>query len=369
MKGAYEVRCVMRHAIRLTIAFALVILISGTSWAYRDYFTPEQKQRLAGIQTVLVRVVTMTDRGPVEAGPIEDLVSLRLSELGYTTVTDSSEPHDAVFRVKCEQRKRWEGTVVAGGDADLPDAPARLWKGPACQLTYRLGNLKVQWRKEVRTEYEDSVVAAKAANAGDPGEYAMTTLRGLLNQYDFPVLLAAEWGQGERLLELLDRPGLNEMRKLRIISVLGEMQADEALPRLKQALRNKNLAKQAAVAIGNLGRDGIPLLVDILKNAKDPELQAAAAKGLGRVGGLAGDPRVVPPLLAMLDPPGGIDMRIQIEVAWALGKMPDKNSIEPLETLYAKMLSIRDPSNRQLQELKEALNWSFKQVEGCIEGC
>ncbi|MFQ5932262.1 MAG: HEAT repeat domain-containing protein [Nitrospiraceae bacterium] len=359
----------MRQAVSLIIAFVLLVLTSETSWAYRDYFTPEQKQQLAGIQTVLVRVVTMTDRGPVEAGPIEDVVSLRLAELGYTTVTEASEPHDVVFKVKCEQRKTWEGTVVLGGDADLPDAPARLWKGPACQLTYRLGNLKVQWHKEVRTEYEDSVVAAKAANAGDPGEYAMTTLRGLLNQYDFPMLLAAEWGQGERLLELLDQPGVNELRKLRIISTLGEMQADEALPRLKQALRNKDLAKEAAVAIGSLGRDGIPLLVDILKNSKEPELQAAAAKGLGRVGGLAGDPRVVPPLLAMLDPPGGVDMRVQIEVAWALGKMPDKKSIEPLETLFTKMLSIRDPSNRQLQELKEALNWSFKQVQGCIEGC
>ena len=65
----------------------------------------------------------------------------------------------------------------------------------------------------------------------------------------------------------------------------------------------------------------------------------------------------------MLDPPGGIDMKVQIEVVWALGKMPDKASIEPLEALFSKVLKIRDPENRQLQDLKEALNWSIKQCD------
>ena len=117
------------------------------------------------------------------------------------------------------------------------------------------------------------------------------------------------------------------------------------------------------MAIGSLGRDGIPLLADLLKHSKDPELQAAAAKGLGTVGGIAGDPRVVPPLLEMLDPPGGIAMNVQIEVVWALGKMPDKVSIEPLYALYRKVLKRYEPENKQLQELKEALNWSIKQTD------
>lgn len=357
------------RTILLSVTAVALLAMNGTVFAYRDYFTAEQKAQLAEIQTVLAQVIALTDKGKVEEGPIRDLVVRRMESLEYTVVVDPAEPHDVVFRVKCEERKTWEGTTSQGGDADLPDAPSRLWKGPACQLNYVLGGMKIKWQREVRTDFEDSVTAAAAAHEEDPGAYAMSQLKGLLAEDDFPFLVTAEWGQGERLLALLDRRGVDDLQKVIIISLLGEMQADEALPRLKQALKDKNLSKQAAVAIGNIGSDGIPLLIDLLKNSNDPELQAAAAKGLGRVGGMAGDTRVIPPLQDMLDPPGGIDMRVQIEVAWALGKIPDKGSIEPLETLFAKMLKIRDPDNKQLQELKEALNWSIKQNVGCIEGC
>ncbi len=352
----------MRTLLLTVTAFGLLAM-NGTALAYRDYFTAEQKAELAKIQNVLVQAIALTDKGKVDEGSIRDLVVRRMESLDYTVVVDPAEPHDVVFRVKCEERKTWEGTTSQGGDADLPDAPSRLWKGPACQLNYVLGGMKIKWQREVRTEFEDSVTAAAVAHAEDPGAYAMSQLREMLATDDFPFLVTAEWGQGERLLALLDRRGVDDLEKLRIISLLGEMQADEALPRLKQALKDKNLSKQAALAIGNIGSDGIPLLIDLLKNSNDPELQAAAAKGLGRVGGLAGDPRVVQPLLDMLDPPGGIDMKVQTEVVWALGKMPDKSAIKPLNDLFAKVLKIRDPENRQLQELKEALNWSIKQVD------
>lgn len=336
-------------------------LVSGTSWAYRDYFTPEQKEQLAKIQSVLVETVALTDHGPVDAGPIREVAVRRLQELGYTVVTDPAQPHDVVFRVKCEQRKTWEGTTTMGSDADLPDSPSRIWKGPACQLTYVLGGTKIKWQKEVRTEFEDAVQAAQAANAGDPGLHAMTTLKTLLDQYDFPVRLAAEWGHSDRLLKLVDDPGTSELRKLKAISLLGEMLADDALPKLKEALKNKNLAKQAAVALGNIGKESIPILIDMLKNSQDPELQAAAAKGLGQVGGLHGDARIIPPLLEMLDAPG-IDIRVQTEIAWALGKLPDKRSVEPLFALDRKLQKIRqDPPDPLIKKLKEAVFWAIKQ--------
>ena len=167
----------------------------------------------------------------------------------------------------------------------MPDAPSRLWKGPACQMTYLLGDIKVKWQKEVRTEFEDAGQAAQAANAGDPGTYAMGKLRDVLETYEFPLLLAAEWGQPERLLKLLDRSDTPQARRLKIISLLGEMQADEALPKLKEVLKDRDLAKQAIGAMGNLGKEGIPLLVDIMNTSPQIELQAAAAKGLGQLGG------------------------------------------------------------------------------------
>jgi len=222
--------------------------------------------------------------------------------------------------------------------------------------------MKIKWQKEVRTEFQDSVEAAQAAQAPEPGLYAMNALRDALETYEFPLLLAAEWGQPDRLLKLLDAPQTSHIRKLTIISLLGEMVADEALPHLTEALKDKDLAKQAAVALGNMGKEGIPVLIDILKYSKQPDLQAAAAKGLGDLGNIHSDSRVVPPLLEMLDAPG-IDIVVQTEIAWALGRVPDRRSVEPLFALDRKLQKIRkDPPDPQIKKLKEAVFWSIKQV-------
>lgn len=285
-----------------------------------------------------------------------------MTEVGYSAVRSAGQAHDVVVRVKCEQRKTWEGTAVTGGDADLPDAPSRLWKGPACQLTYLLGGMKIKWQKEVRTAFEDAVIAAQAAQEPDAGRYAMTKLQEALEKYEFPLLLAAEWGHSDRLLTLLDSPDTSQARKLKIISLLGEMQADDALPKLKAALKDRDLAKQALAAIGNLGRDGIPLLVEMMNTSPQPEVQAAAAKSLGQLGGLHGDASVVLPLLAKLQDPK-TDWAVLTEVAWALGKIPDKRSIQPLYDLDKKLQAIRDPDNVTLKGLKEAVFWAIKQCD------
>ena len=354
----------MRIGFLLSI-LALIVFVPSVPTpveAYRDYLTTEQKAQLENIQTVLVEAIALTDKGSVDATAIVDVASRRLAELGYTVVRDAAKPHDATFKLKCEQRKTWEGTTAAGGDADLPDAPSRLWKGPACQLMYFLGETKIKWQKEVRTDFEDAAAAALSANAGDPGAYAMSKLKEKLEQYDFPVLLAAEWGHPDRLLKVLDASDTSQMRKVKIISLLGEMQADEALPKLKAALKDKNLSKEAAVALGSMGKEGVPLLVDILKHSKQPELQAAAAKGLGDWGNTHNDAAVVPPLLEMLDAPG-VDITVQTEVAWALGRVPDKRSVQPLFDLDKKLQKIRnDPPDPKIKKLKEAVFWSIKQV-------
>ncbi len=353
----------MRIALLLsTLVLTVVGLHSSHSWAYRDHFTPEQKALLDKIQAVRIEAIALTDKGAVDAAPIAELVARRIGELGYRVVGEASTPYDVVIKVKCEQRKTWEGTTAAGGDADLPDAPSRLWKGPACQMTYLLGGMKVKWQKEVRTEFEDAEQAAQSANVGDPGTYALDKLRDILETYDFPLLLAAEWGQPERLLKLLDRSDTPQVRRFKILSLLGEMQADEALPKLKEVLKDRDLAKQAIGAMGNLGKEGIPLLVEIMNTSPDLEVQAAAAKGLGQLGGLHGDASVVPPLLAKLKDPK-TDWSVLTEVAWSLGKIPDKRSIQPLHDLDNKLQALRDPENVTLNKLKEAVFWAIKQCD------
>jgi HEAT repeat protein len=222
--------------------------------------------------------------------------------------------------------------------------------------------MKIKWQKEVRTDFEDAVAAAHAAQAADPGAYAIAKLTEALEKYDFPLLLAAEWGQPDRLLKVLDSADTSQARKVKIISLLGEMQADEALPKLKEALKDRDLVKQALVAMGNLGKDGIPLLVDIMNTSPQPEIQAAAAKGLGQIGGIHGDASVVLPLLAKLQDPK-TDWAVLTEVAWALGKIPDKRSIQPLYDLDRKLQAIRDPDNVTLKKLKEAVFWAIKQCD------
>ena len=208
----------------LTTAAGFLVFLFGlasSASAYRDYFSEAQKAELANIRSVFVEALALTDKGAGNADGIRDVVLRRMGELGYVASSDQGAPRDVVVRVKCEQRKTWEGTASAGGDNDLLDAPSRLWKGPACQVTYALGNLKVKWQKEVRTEFEDAAQAAHAAGASDPGAYAMSALREALETYEFPLLLTAEWGQPDRLLKLLDSPQTGQLRKLKVISAPG----------------------------------------------------------------------------------------------------------------------------------------------------
>lgn len=350
------------NALRILVLLLASPMFATPASAYREYFTPEQKAQLEKIQTVMVETIALTDKGATDSTPLTETVARRLGELGYTVVLDGAKPHDVLFRVKCEQRKTWEGTTAAGGDADLPDSPSRLWKGPACQLTYVLGGMKIKWQKEVRTEFEDAVAAAAAAQAPEAGAYAMAKLKEALERYEFPLLLAAEWGHPDRLMKALDSPEATQARKIKIISLLGEMQADEAMPKLKEALRDRDLIKQALVAMGNLGKEGIPLLIDIMNSSPQPEVQAAAAKGLGQIGGIHGDASVVLPLLAKLQDPK-TDWTVLTEVAWALGKIPDKRSIQPLYDIDKKLQAIRDPDNVILKKLKEAVFWAIKQCD------
>jgi HEAT repeat protein len=83
---------------------------------------------------------------------------------------------------------------------------------------------------------------------------------------------------------------------------------------------------------------------------------------LGKLGGLHGDASVVPPLLAKLTDPK-TDWSVLTEVAWALGKIPDKQSIQPLYDLDKKLQAMRDPENVSLKKLKEAVQWSIKQCD------
>jgi hypothetical protein len=352
-----------------SIVFVLVFLPPASdSFARRVYVTPEQKSKLENAQTVLVNVLALTEKGPVDPASLTAVVKRRLEEVGYQTVTDHAQAHDVELLVKCEERKTWAGTTPAGGDAELPDAPARLWQGPACLITYLVDGRDLGWAKEVRPYEESAGDTEPGVKRENDGQSPFLQLKARLEEYDFPVLLMADWGQINRLLTLLESPDTPKIRKLRILSALSEIHAPEALPHLTDLLKHPDLVQETIVALGGLGRESIPLLIDLFESSQLTSIQAAAAKGLGGVAALSGDYRVVPPLhqylhqtLENFKTVHDLNFSVLTEVVWALGKIPDKRTVQPMEELQSRIWLIYDTSP-EMSSLREAVNWSYKQV-------
>ncbi len=341
----------------------LGLLVAAESQARLEILSAEQKERLLKAERVLIDVVALTEQGTVDAAPLSEVVQRRMKELGYIPVTDVGQPYDVIFKVKCEEQKTWEGTMSSGGDADLPDSPSRVWKGPACQFYYLIGGKNRGWRKEVRTHFADAAKAAAEAKDDNPGTFAMAKLKDRLEDYDFPVKVTAEWGQEERLLTLLKDPQTPNKRKAAIIQALGQIFSSDAVPHILPALKDSDLdvAREAAIALGNIGsKQGIRALMDALKSDK-PEVQALAAQGLGKLGALHGDYSIVEPLLEALNTQ---DLTVKTEVVWALGKIPDRKAYKPLLALQQSLHDV-NTSDRSSKEGKlwDAVNYSIKQID------
>lgn len=360
----------MKGLVSFSLLWALLLMfLTSDGLARRTYFTPEQKAQLEKIQTVWVNVLALTERGSIPGDAIQAIVQQRLEDIGYKVVISRDAPSDVMLSVKCEERKKWGGTTRSGGDADHIDAPARLWKGPACIFSYFLEGRDLGWYREARTDFEDPLEAAQAANAEKSGPFAIQKLAERLQEFDFPVMVAAEWGHDARLLKLLKDPQTTNKRKLKILSLLPQVGSDEAIPILKSMMDDKELAEEAIVALSASGSDAIPLLTEIFQTNSNPAIRAAAAKGLGEVGSHTGDPTITPPLLEYLKEnlktmktSADINFPILTEVVWSLGKLRNERSIPPMRELEKKVWLIYDTS-KEMEELREATNWTVKQID------
>jgi hypothetical protein len=352
----------------ITIVLFVGLFVSESS-ARRTYLDQKQKAQLDNIQTILIHVLALTERGKIDGTVIENIVRQRLEELQYTVVTSPDAPFDVRVNVKCEEQKKWVGTTRAGGDADHIGAPARLWKGPACLFSYQLDGRDLGWYREVRTTVEDASEAANIANAPQSGPYAIQQLAERIQEFDFPVMIAAEWGHDSRLFELLNNPQTPNKRKLRILSLLPQVQSHDTLPFLKELIQDPELAEEAIVALSSTGSEAIPLLTVIFQTRTDSAIRAAAAKGLGKIGSHTGDPSVTPPMLdylvenlTHLKTSSDIDFPVMTEVVWSLGKLRDEKSIAPINELQGKIWLIFDTS-KEMAHLRDATNWTYKQID------
>ncbi|MBS0151505.1 MAG: HEAT repeat domain-containing protein [Nitrospira sp.] len=71
---------------------------------------------------------------------------------------------------------------------------------------------------------------------------------------------------------------------------------------------------------------------------------------------------MIPPLLAKLQD-SNADWAVLMEIAWAIGKIQDKRSIQPLYDLDKTLQAIRDHDNLTLKRLKEVVLGSIKQCD------
>jgi len=194
---------------------------------------------------------------------------------------------------------------------------------------------------------------------GEPGQFALQHLGQALRESDFPLDLAAEWKQAERLSSLLTDPKTGKATKLKILSLAGHMPGDTMLQALQRIRTQDGLAAPATVALGFMGEPAIPTLMDLLS---DPsvDIQAAAAEALGEIGAHSGNVQILPPLLAKMQAPS-VHLRVQTEIVRAIGKTPDMRSLEPLQELALKAWTARS-NDPLMQELREAVDWSLWQI-------
>jgi hypothetical protein len=346
----------------VTTLFLIIsqIMTPDSSGAERFTLSFEQKSQLAMAEKLAISAVALTEQGIVDSGSISQIVGTRMEEIGYFIVKNPQDPHDVRLKVKCEERKTWTGPSKTGGDADQPGAPSRLWKGPACLLSYFIDGQRGPWEFEVRTPFSDALVAAQKANIADLGTYALNQLKKELLASDFPLLLSAHWGQTSRLVKMLTAPSSTKPLKLKIMALAPQLSGKTMVEALQTTLRDPSLAEPATHALGYVGEEATPILLTLLETSESTDIQAASARSLGEMGSRSGDVSIIPPLLNKLNEPE-IPLKVEIEIVRALGKVPDKQSVPALEAANLRAWTSRS-DDPQIKELQEATVWSLWQI-------
>ena len=335
-------------------------LLAPEAFSRQQVFTLEEKNLLKSTSHISLHTIALTEKGLQDPQNIQRVVAKRFHQMGYTIVENGKDSHDVVVKVKCEERKTRIGPSKYGGDADSLYSPSRIWKGPACQITYGLNGHQSTWRKEVRTEFENAIKAAQKVKVRNAGQFALTSLIKQLEQDDFPIQLTAEWGQATRLITLMKNSETEQHLKLSIIPLLGQISDPSALTVLKEVLADPMLAPEAALALGHQGNQATETLLELLATTQVQALKIAAVKGLGEIATNNIKAPVFTPLVTSLHQPNTA-IPVQTEIVKALGKLADQRAVPVLEEL--NQTAWTDPSNSSdMQQLRAALTWSLWQL-------
>ncbi len=338
----------------LWIGIGMPVIVSAGSPAVTNSAAVPLEQ----VQHVLIETLALTERGSQDSVALHKVVSERLAQAGFTLVPDVNMPHDILVRVKCEERKTWTRPSKHRKGSQPSASASRLWKGPACHISYRYQGQPSLWSWEVRTQFEDPRAAAKEAGATNAGFYALQALQTQLAQDEFPLYLAAEWGQTDRLVHLFQQAKDQLDRRRLILQLLGPLASPTALSTIQEATQDPTLALTAIAALGDQGEVAIPSLVNILDTSGSPEQQLAVLKALGEIAKYSATSRLYDVFIQQLQ---SQDPRMQTIAVRGLGRLGDLRAITPIETLNLQAWS--NPSTHpDMVALREALNWSLFQL-------
>lgn len=355
-----------RALLRILVCLHVVFLVSGPvdGMARRVHLSSEQVSQLAHIHTILLTSNVLTEKGHVHSRELNALVAKRFQDLGFSVVTDSAMPYDVEFRVFCEERKRFVGVTLGGGDAEFEEAPDRLWRGAACRFRYRLDRWDLGWSTEVRAPLNHD----EQRQVRDSEErFEQSAVFGLLlqevAQSDFPLLVMADWGQSNRLASLLLKPETAPAQQRVILEQLSAFSTPTFLPVLLTLIQRPHVPVEAVEALASAGEQGLPHLVALFQDSKQPTwIRAAAARGIGRVQGATGNPVAFEPVLEYLAEavetiasPADIEFPVLTAVVWASGQSHSDRVLRLLDLLQAKIWIYHDTSE-DMKSLREAVS-------------
>jgi hypothetical protein len=316
--------------------------------------------RLSDVSTVGVRLELDTANPQMHISPILALIKFRLEQVGYTVVLPPASPSDELWlHVICKGISPEQASPPVSVNPLRLSARNTSSRPPPCHLAYTYRGEWMHWKTVDRFIYAEGISTMNTLvhQGRNPSEMICE----FLHQYDFPILLATEWGHVNRIIQELNRPDASRTRQRLIMKMLGEIQDFKAFPILVEKLQDGKLAREGARALGNFGLRAQPHLLRVLQTASDPLLQAAAATGLGRIAATTGDSSPTPLFLDMISNPT-IDIRVKTELVWALGKAPDFRAFSTLTQLSQTIWTVYS-NEPQLQQLREAVEWSIREVK------
>ena len=344
----------------ITIGFAVILHVVSplpTSLAGSE-LSPHQDVPLDQVQDVYIETLALTEKGSQKFPSLPTLVGQRLAAAGFTPVYEQQQPHDITVRVKCEEHTTWNGPSRHRQSSHSATTTSRLWKGPSCLISYRYQGKAAQWSRQVRTPFEDSRKAAKDAGAPDAGLHALQALQSQLTLDEFPLYLAAEWKQTERLAHLFQQQADDPHHRRLILELLGTHTSPIAFSTLKDALQDPSVSLAAIHALGYQGEVAIPMLSDLLKTSKNTEHRLAALRSLGEIATHSKHPGLYDQFLGQLQ---SNEPRLQTVAVRGLGKLGDQRALAPLETLNLQTWT-NPTTSTDFKALREALNWSLWQL-------